>query len=128
MFSSSKNNSWTVTVPSDPKAGKYVFRHELIGLQYGSSGNPSGAGSGKDGAQFYPICASVQVLGSGSAMPAGVKLPGGYKSTDPGILYNLYDGRFSVLLTVVSLADVETCTNAYTPPGPPVYIVAHNPQ
>jgi lytic cellulose monooxygenase (C1-hydroxylating) len=89
-----QNNSWTVTIPSDLKAGIYVVRHELIALQFGNSGNPNGAGTGKDGAQFYPICVSVQVLGSGSAMPPGVKFPGGYKPNDPGILYNLYSGKY----------------------------------
>lgn len=61
-------------------------------------------------------------------MPAGVKFPGGYKSNDPGIFYNLYDGRFPVSLIAISLADTIPGPNVYTPPGPPVYIVAHNHQ
>lgn len=89
------NNSWTVTLPSDIVAGQYLIRHELLALH--SAGTEGGA-------QFYPMCANLQVTGSGTAAPEGVKFPGAYSATDPGILVNIYG----------------TLTS-YTIPGPTVY-------
>ncbi|KAI5841565.1 glycosyl hydrolase family 61-domain-containing protein [Morchella snyderi] len=90
------NNSWTVTIPSDIVAGSYLIRHELLALH--SAGNANGA-------QFYPMCANLEITGSGSAVPTDtVKFPGGYSATDPGILVNIYG----------------TLTS-YTIPGPAVY-------
>lgn len=68
-------------------AGKYLLRPELIGLH---EGNRPG------GAQFYMECVQVQVQGSGSQqLPAGVNIPGVYKATDPGILFDIYNGATS---------------------------------
>ncbi|KAL7273294.1 hypothetical protein RUND412_003868 [Rhizina undulata] len=89
------NNSWSVTIPSDIIAGNYLIRHELLALHSAET---------VDGAQFYPMCANVAVTGGGSAEPTGVKFPGAYSATDPGILVNIYSGL----------------TN-YTIPGPAVY-------
>ncbi|KAL7273290.1 hypothetical protein RUND412_003864 [Rhizina undulata] len=89
------NNSWSVTIPSDIIAGNYLIRHELLALHSAET---------EGGAQFYPMCANVAVTGGGSAEPTGVKFPGAYSATDPGILVNIwYD-----------------FTN-YTIPGPAVY-------
>jgi hypothetical protein len=60
-------------------------------------------------------------------MPAGVKFPGGYKPSDPGVLYNLYDGTLTNSRHISNVADRTIGLNAYTPPGPPVYPGAHNP-
>lgn len=89
------NNSWTVTIPSDIVAGQYLIRHELLALH--SAGTEGGA-------QFYPMCANLQITGSGTAQPEGVRFPGEYSATDPGILVNIYG----------------TLTS-YTIPGPAVY-------
>lgn len=89
------NNSWTVTLPSDISSGKYIIRHELLSLQEASR---------SQGAQFYPMCANIEIIGGGNANPGGVKFPGAYKTEDPGILIDIYN-RF----------------NKYTAPGPPVY-------
>jgi cellulase len=91
------NNTWTATLPSDIAAGQYLLRHELLALH--------SAGS-EGGAQFYPVCANLEITGSGSAVPTDtVKFPGGYSATDPGILINIY---------------YPVPTN-YTIPGPAVY-------
>jgi cellulase len=45
-----QNNTWPVTVPADLKAGKYVFRHEIIALHGANSAN---------GAQAYPQCLNI---------------------------------------------------------------------
>jgi cellulase len=43
-----------------------------------------------DGARFYIACAQVDVRGSGGGMLSPtVSLPGGYSSSDLGILYNV---------------------------------------
>jgi lytic cellulose monooxygenase (C1-hydroxylating) len=86
------NNSWTVQTPSDIKPGKYIVRHELIALHFGGSGNPEGAGTASSGAQLYPVCINVNVIGEGTQTPEGAKFPGAYSPKDPGILDNIYYG------------------------------------
>lgn len=79
------NNTWTVTIPSDI-TGNFVLRHEIVALH--SSGEANGA-------QNYPNCINVKISGGGNAYPCrsgadcrhGTEL---YKSTDPGILVNIY--------------------------------------
>lgn len=81
------NNTWTVTIPSDIASGPYLLRHELLALHAAGDAN---------GAQFYPMCANLQVTGSGSAVPEDtVKFPGAYKPTDPGyvIICGVYVGK-----------------------------------
>ncbi|KAK8200409.1 glycoside hydrolase family 61 protein [Phyllosticta capitalensis] len=85
----------TFTVPSTLAAGDYLVRSEAIALH--------SAGS-EGGAQFYMSCYQLKVTGGGSATPSGVKFPGAYKASDPGILINIY----STPLT-------------YTAPGPAVW-------
>ncbi|KAK7518579.1 glycoside hydrolase family 61 protein [Phyllosticta citriasiana] len=85
----------TFTVPSTLAAGDYLVRSEAIALH--------SAGS-EGGAQFYMSCYQVKVTGGGSATPTGVKFPGAYKASDPGILINIY----STPLT-------------YTAPGPDIW-------
>ncbi|KAF2664389.1 hypothetical protein BT63DRAFT_444113 [Microthyrium microscopicum] len=104
-----QDNTWSLTIPSNIKPGTYVIRHELIALQSAIPGNQVGAGK-TAGAQFYPTCVNVEVIGNGSAIPAGVKLPGAYSSTDPGILYNLYYAYQDLI-----------GPNFYVIPGPPLY-------
>ncbi|KAI5920886.1 glycosyl hydrolase family 61-domain-containing protein [Camillea tinctor] len=86
------NNTWTTTVPSNLKAGNYVFRHEIIALHGATSEN---------GAQNYPQCMNIAVTGSGTELPEGTLGTDLYKSTDPGILFNPY-----------------TTITSYTIPGP----------
>ncbi|KAH5125489.1 hypothetical protein HBI25_006000 [Parastagonospora nodorum] len=77
----SQNFTWPVTVPSDLKAGKYVFRHEIIALHGG--GNPNGA-------QSYPQCLNIEVTGSGTNLPEGVVGTSLYKADGAGILFDPY--------------------------------------
>ncbi|KAI1812778.1 carbohydrate-binding module family 1 protein [Poronia punctata] len=84
-----------VKVPEDIAPGDYLLRAEVAALHVaGSSG----------GAQFYMTCYQLTVDGSGSATPEGVKFPGAYSASDPGILVNIH-------------AALET----YEAPGPTVY-------
>ncbi|KAJ1861123.1 hypothetical protein LPJ73_001118 [Coemansia sp. RSA 2703] len=93
-----------VTIPKKLKAGDYLLRSELIGLQLASKmyGTSTTAG-----AQFYMNCVHLTVTGSGTVVPSGQNLmsfPSDlYLATSPGILYNEIDP-----------------TN-YVFPGPPIY-------
>ncbi|KAI1749100.1 carbohydrate-binding module family 1 protein [Xylaria castorea] len=84
-----------VKIPADLAPGDYLLRAEALALHTaGSTGQ----------AQFYMTCYQLTVTGSGSAKPAGVKLPGAYAASDPGILVNIHAPM-----------------TAYTAPGPTVY-------
>jgi cellulase len=96
-----KNNTETVTIPSDIKPGTYVVRHEIIALHNALNDDYKRKISG---AQFYPQCAQVKITGDGTATPAGSKFPGAYKWDDKGILINLFFRP-----------------NEYLSPGGPVY-------
>ena len=42
------------------------------------------------GAQFYPNCVQIEVVGNGTvSLPEGVSFPGAYKYSDPGIVYDV---------------------------------------
>ncbi|KAG8926397.1 Esterase/lipase/thioesterase [Tulasnella sp. 418] len=93
-----KNNAtWTVTIPKSISSGEYLLRHENLALHGASS---------PGGAQFYPVCVQLTVTGGGSANPSGLGFPGAYSATDPGILFNPYQG--------------DAANAAYVPPGGPV--------
>ncbi|KAF2460497.1 glycoside hydrolase family 61 protein [Lineolata rhizophorae] len=84
------------TVPADLAAGDYLVRSEAIALHTAQSSG---------GAQFYMSCFQVRVTGGGSANPTGVKFPGAYSASDPGILVNIHSQGF----------------NSYEAPGPEVW-------
>jgi cellulase len=67
------------TIPSDIAPGDYLLRAETVALHAAGSAN---------GAQYYMSCYALRIEGTGSAKPAGVKFPGAYKATDPGLLIN----------------------------------------
>ncbi|KAI1765253.1 glycoside hydrolase family 61 protein [Hypoxylon sp. FL1150] len=71
----------SVEIPTCLAEGYYLLRVEHIALH--SAGTVGGA-------QFYQGCAQLHVSGGGSKTFSGVALPGAYKSTDPGILFQLY--------------------------------------
>ncbi|KAF9461773.1 endoglucanase-4 [Collybia nuda] len=89
---------YSVKIPSKITPGSYLLRHENLALH--------GAAS-LGGAQFYPVCIQLTVTGGGSLNPSGLSFPGTYKATDPGILFNPYQG--------------EAANQAYVPPGGAVY-------
>ncbi|TDZ22880.1 putative endo-beta-1,4-glucanase D [Colletotrichum orbiculare MAFF 240422] len=84
-----------VTIPAGLTAGDYLLRAEAIALHTASQ---------PGGAQFYMTCYQIRVSGGGSASPAGVKFPGAYKASDPGIQVNIWGNGFT----------------QYTIPGPAV--------
>ncbi|GAB1315858.1 glycoside hydrolase 61 [Madurella fahalii] len=75
------NNSWMVQIPSNIAPGNYVLRHEIIALHSAGQSN---------GAQNYPQCFNLQITGSGTDSPAGVRGQSLYTPTDDGILFNIY--------------------------------------
>jgi cellulase len=89
-----QNNTWSVTVPQNLAAGKYVFRHEIIALH---------AAGQENGAQAYPQCVNIEVTGSGTEKPEGVVGTKLYTATDPGIKFDVYQSKL----------------DSYVVPGPP---------
>ena len=74
-------NAWMVKIPTNIKPGFYVLRHEIIALH---------ASGQQNGAQNYPQCFNLQITGSGTATPAGVKGTSLYQAADEGILFDIY--------------------------------------
>lgn len=75
--------TWKVKIPANLAPGQYVLRHEIIALHEGDRAG---------GAQFYPQCVSLKVTGKGTqVLPAGTVGTQLYKSTDPGVYYNIYN-------------------------------------
>jgi cellulase len=89
------NFTWTTTVPSTIVPGNYVFRNEIINLHDGALRN---------GAQLYPQCMNIRIVGSGTDSPDGLLGTELYKVDDTGILFDPYAKIIN-----------------YTPPGPPLY-------
>ncbi|KAF5869998.1 putative glycoside hydrolase family 61 protein [Botrytis fragariae] len=89
-------NSYSYTIPSCLSAGSYIVRHEILALH---------AAWTYPGVQFYPSCHQIQVTGSGTSTgpSSKVAIPGVYKATDPGIVYDMY------------------AVQTYTIPGPAVF-------
>ncbi|OBT52582.1 hypothetical protein VE04_07247 [Pseudogymnoascus sp. 24MN13] len=99
----------SITIPSCIANGQYLLRGEIIALHAASSTN---------GAQFYMECAQINVTGgTGSVSPATVSLPGAYKSTDPGILFNLYVSPISYTIPGPSVFSCSGGGGVTTPPA-----------
>jgi cellulase len=65
----------------------YLIRAEMIGLH---EADVSYAKNPLRGAQFYPNCVQIEVLGSGTVeLPQGVSFPGAYSYNDPGVVYDV---------------------------------------
>ncbi|KAJ3574882.1 hypothetical protein NP233_g1472 [Leucocoprinus birnbaumii] len=92
------NFTYNVRIPANIAPGAYLLRHENLALH---------GAANLGGAQFYPVCIQLTVTGGGSLKPSGLSFPGTYKATDPGILFNVYQG--------------DAANKAYVPPGGPVY-------
>ncbi|KAI1332407.1 glycoside hydrolase [Xylariaceae sp. FL0255] len=89
------NAGYQYTIPQCLAAGYYLVRHEIIALHSADT---------YPGAQFYPGCHQLKVTSSGTTKPSSlVSFPGDYKSTDPGIVYDVYEAQ------------------TYTIPGPAVF-------
>ncbi len=74
------------TVPSKIPAGSYLVRAEAIALHTAAQ---------VGGAQFYMSCYQVNVTSSGGGeLPTGVKFPGAYSATDPGIKVDIWSNSF----------------------------------
>ncbi|KAF1812606.1 hypothetical protein P152DRAFT_435896 [Eremomyces bilateralis CBS 781.70] len=67
-------------VPKSIASGDYLVRAEAIALH-------------SMPAQVYPGCYQVKVTGGGSANPPGVRFPGAYSQSDPGIDINIYQDK-----------------------------------
>jgi cellulase len=76
-----------VRIPRGLRAGHYLIRAEMIGLH---EGDVSFKENPKRGAQFYPDCVQIEVVGEGEVeLPEGVSFPGAYSYEDPGVVHNV---------------------------------------
>ena len=111
------NSTWLAQIPAILASGNYVLRHEIIALH--SAGNVNGA-------QSYPKCFNLAVTGSGSVQPSGVPGTALYRSTDAGVLYDLYGTTQSYVVpgptqytgfpnSVVQTSSVATATSTAIP-------------
>ncbi|KAK4182466.1 family 61 putative glycoside hydrolase [Podospora australis] len=100
-------------VPAGLKAGFYLVRAEMVGLHEADARFDTVPWRG---AQFYPNCVQIEVVGDGDVeLPSGVSFPGAYKYSDPGVHYNIYCST--------EVAPKLPCTDAstYQIPGPTVW-------
>lgn len=77
------NNSWVVAIPPDTMPGFYVLRTEIIALHNASYG---------DGAQNYPSCFNLEILGNGTKHQSGTLGEKLYKASEPGVQLNITTG------------------------------------
>ncbi|KAI0026202.1 putative endo-1,4-beta-glucanase [Xylariomycetidae sp. FL0641] len=77
------NNSWAVAVPAEVQPGFYVLRTEIIALHNAS--HPLGA-------QNYPQCLNLQIMGNGTLAPAGLPGQALYDPRDPSMHLDIYAG------------------------------------
>jgi hypothetical protein len=96
----------TFKIPSDIKPGTYVLKTELLALH----GNSAILPASMSGPQFYTHCFTIDITGQGTATPAGVKFPGGYKQEEPGVAFPLF-----------ALGGKPNTWERYIIPGPPLY-------
>ncbi|KAK2732542.1 glycoside hydrolase family 61 protein [Colletotrichum kahawae] len=75
-----------VMIPPGLVAGDNLLRAEDIALH---------AASQPGGAQLYVTCYQIRVSGGGGVAPAGVRFPGAYNESDPGIQVEVWGGGFS---------------------------------
>ncbi|KAL0941557.1 endoglucanase ii [Colletotrichum truncatum] len=80
------NDGWyNFTMPSCVASGEYLMRVEILALHEGLF---------EGGAQFYMECAQIRVEGSGYSTGTDfARFPGTYKSTDPGVLIDIYNDQ-----------------------------------
>jgi len=72
-----------IKIPDDIAPGNYLLRGEILALHGAYDLN---------GIQPYVGCVELTISGNGKANPSGVAFPGFYKNTDPGMLFNRYQG------------------------------------
>ena len=66
-----------VTIPADLPSGDYLLRAEVIALH-------------TQPAQLYLSCYQLTIEGGSGSVPAGVKFPGAYSASDPGLTANIH--------------------------------------
>lgn len=102
-------NAWMVQIPSNIAPGNYVLRHEIIALHSAGQAN---------GAQNYPQCFNLQITGSGTETPSGVRGTALYTPNDAGILANIYTSPVTYEIPGPALIDgaasIEQASSAIT--------------
>ncbi|KAF3922256.1 Endoglucanase-4 [Dactylellina cionopaga] len=77
----SSGNGYNITIFFNIVPGNYLLRHEFINLNNAYTSY---------GAQFFTKCATIKVIGTGTAIPTNtVRSPGAYSFMDPGVFVNI---------------------------------------
>jgi len=88
------NGGHTFATIPELAPGKYLLRHEFIGLHEADVLHTQNSARG---AQFYPSCTQINIKGSSTkTLPKGVSWPGAYTDSTPGVQFNLYGGNPSL--------------------------------
>jgi len=77
------------TIPANILPGKYLIRHEPL-FYWKELYFPNNNWFEPAGYQFYPNCAQLHVIGTGTKLPPKedlVSFPGAYSLNDPGVYY-----------------------------------------
>ncbi|KAH3948519.1 hypothetical protein HBH53_096810 [Parastagonospora nodorum] len=103
-------------IPAALKPGPYLIRAEMIALH---EGDVSYIANLRRGAQFYPDCVQIEVVGDGDvALPSdGVGFPGAYGYGDEGVVHNVYCSTE----TRPAKTSTTPCVTDYVIPGPTVW-------
>ncbi|GKT50600.1 endoglucanase-4 [Colletotrichum spaethianum] len=75
------NATWTAQIPPKIVPGHYVLRHEIIALHY--------ARYLGQGAQHYPQCFNIEVVGGGADKPLGILGMDLYQPAEEGLVYDI---------------------------------------
>ncbi|PPR03690.1 hypothetical protein CVT24_007411 [Panaeolus cyanescens] len=101
------------TIPQGLAPGNYIVRHEIIALHLATS---------RRGAEFYPGCVAVRVVGNGNGRLSGdtARFPGTYTDDDKGIFIpSLYNIRQKYPFPGPAIATVVNGGDNTPPPAPP---------
>lgn len=89
-------------IPADKVSPSYLVRAEMIALH---EGDASYLKNQFRGAQFYPNCVQIEVVGDGTVeLPKGVSFPGAYDYSDPGVVFDVsLHSNFPAFLVILGL-------------------------
>ncbi|EAT87832.2 hypothetical protein SNOG_05441 [Parastagonospora nodorum SN15] len=102
-------------IPAALKPGPYLIRAEMIALH---EGDVSYIANPRRGAQFYPDCVQIEVVGDGDvALPSdGVGFPGAYGYGDEGVVHNVFTSLPFYALNIRLLTEDEGLLLHRNPP------------
>ncbi|KAI1801347.1 glycoside hydrolase family 61 protein [Daldinia bambusicola] len=101
------NNSWMVEIPQRIQSGYYVLRTEIISLHNASR---------EIGAQNYPQCINLQIIGDGAEAPLGTLGKELYDPDDPSMRLDIYGVSTYNIPGPTLISDAQTVTLSHPLP------------